>query len=427
MSKNKRIILITILSIILVALLTAFVFATINYASGKKAHAEFSDLTSNSVVNFNQLVKNQYINGTVSDSTQIINYKIANANDKLYIRYTNSNSAIINFYSASALVFQISGSSINGIYNCSNDVTRAYVYYNSGSGTFTNFNIYNLSKMFGQGNEPNFEECENLFTAPYYNYIESQAMFYGLNQNDMFNSLDYQFNTGLVSGYPQNITQSEVTYNQSGSLIFTAKHQDNYTPYWLINFKTIIPKGSIITINLDTYTTQTGVGFGFVYADNTEDYITSVPTNQNTSASFSYSFMNNRDLSAIYLVEGGSPFTDGTVLTIEQGSIHVQLVNDYKFSLQGQYDLGYSDAETYYTDGYGRQIIWGEGYDVGYSRGVSEGSLSDGWTFLSTMFSGVGSVFSIEIFPNVTIGTFVMIPLLLGLIFFIVKLSRGGS
>lgn len=454
MSNKKRIILITILSIILVALMTAFVFATINFASSKKAHAEYDDITSETVVNFNQIANwysrtNEFYNWTQPDTQGYSSITLKNTSitwaraylygsgttidstHKYFIKYnsdTGSRAIIWNGTNGSNGSFYIeSGSSIivSG-YNAYQFNLQDYFTTNPTGTIKVNFSMIDLTLMFGN-NEPNLEQCRQLFTADYYNYTKGQAMFFGVNQNDMFNNLDYQFNTGLVSGYEQNITNSTVSYNDNGQLIFNAKYNANYTPYWLINFKTVIPKGSIITINLNSYTTQSGVAFGISYADENEQNITSIPQTQNTNAPFSYSFMNDKDISALYIIEQGSTFTNGTILTIFNGSINVQLVNDYKFNLQAQYDLGYSDAETYYTDGYGRQIIWSEGYDVGYTRGVSEGSLSDGWTFLSTLFGGIGTIFSLEIFPNITVGTFVMIPLLLGLVFFIVKLSRGGS
>lgn len=440
MSNKKRIILITILSIILVALLTAFVFATINFASSKKAHAEYDDITSETVVNFNQQIllnSSPYntitiINGqgfifdTYSSNSYIDFRAQIYSNHKYYCYISNPITSNIELTVNGVPLIVVNNQ--YGIYtpNQSGICDRLYLISGFTAGTYY-INLIDLSQMFGNGNEPNLEQCQQLFTANYYNYTKGQAMFFGVNQNDMFNNLDYQFNTGLVSGYEQNITNSTVSYNDNGQLIFNAKYNANYTPYWLINFKTVIPKGSIITINLNSYTTQSGVAFGISYADENEQNITSIPQTQNTNAPFSYSFMNDKDLSALYLIESGSTFTNGTILTILNGSINVQLVNDYKFNLQAQYDLGYSDAETYYTDGYGRQIIWSEGYDAGYTRGVSEGSLSDGWTFLSTLFGGISTIFSLEIFPNITVGTFVMIPLLLGLVFFIVKLSRGGS
>lgn len=453
MSNKKRIILITILSIILVALLTAFVFATINFASSKKAHAEYDDITSDTVVNFNQLSNwytrsNEYYNITV-DKDGFYNVGLTNTSitwariylygsgitidstHKYYVKYDS------NWGTQAILYSGTSGSVLGRLNSGEPQIITGYTNYQFGLDPYFNsypsgsikvrWQLIDVSLMYGLGNEPTLEQCKKIFTSPYYYFTTGQPMFFGLNQNDMFYNLDYQFNTGLISGYEYNLTNSTITYNSSGQLIFSARYADNYTPYWLINFKTTIPKGSIITVNLNSYTTQTAVGFAICYTDENETMITDIPPSNNTNSPFNYSFTTTQDLSALYIIERGSQFTNGVVMTIFDGSINVQLVNDYKFNLQAQYDLGYTDAQTYYTDGYGRQIIWGEGYDVGYTRGVSEGSLSDGWTFLSTLFGGIGTIFSLEIFPNITVGTFVMIPLLLGLIFFIVKLSRGGS
>lgn len=455
MNKKKRIILICILSILVVVLLTAFVFATINFASGKKAHAEYSDINQYSIVNFNQIanwyarsneyynysnVGNGYYNIELTNSSitwaRIFLYSsanIINSSHKYYIDYESNWGVRCQIWNGSsgndgAQYLNSNDSIIVTGYNAYQfNIVDYFSSYPTGS-INVKINMIDLSQMFGIGNEPNLAQAKELFTAEYYPYTTNQAMFFGLNQNDMFQNLVYEFNTGVISGYPQNITQSNVSYNSDGGLIFTAKHSDSYVPYWLINFKTKIPVGSIITINLDDYLTYSGVGFAICYADENEDYILSIPTNSSTHNAFHYSFVVSKEISSLYLIEqGSSTWSQGTILTINSGNINIQFSDDYQFNLQAQYDLGYSDAETYYTDGFGRQTIWGEGFDAGYTRGVSEGSLSDGWTFLSTMFTGIGTIFGLEIFPNITVGTFVMIPLLICLIFFIVKLSRGGS
>ena len=59
MNRTKRIVLICICSLLIIATMVAMVFAVINYYGGKnKTYAEFTDIANDSVVNFNQLINN---------------------------------------------------------------------------------------------------------------------------------------------------------------------------------------------------------------------------------------------------------------------------------------------------------------------------------------------------------------------------------
>lgn len=64
-----------------------------------------------------------------------------------------------------------------------------------------------------------------------------------------------------------------------------------------------------------------------------------------------------------------------------------------------------------YTDGYNT------GHTDGYNQGLTDGGAFDEslW-FFTPVINGISSVLSIQIFPNITIGTFLLIPLALGII-----------
>ena len=439
MNKKKRIFLICILSLLVVAILVAFVFATINYASSKVANAEYADLTNTDIINFNQLcnivgtytvqkssgTENGYNFGTLSNITGIAWESTHHYFIKCYFTSTNV-SYIRLFFNSWGVGYNFeSGDSmiITGISN--SNIARCYGHFDSNFEDFFAINIIDLDVMFGSSNVPTLSQAQEFFVANYYTYTKGVPMYWGINQNDLLQNLDYTLNTGILSGYSSNITNTNVSYDSSSNLILTGTQSSNYSGYFLLNFKTLIPKGSIVTLNFDSYAMQSGSSLAVVYADNYEDYITNIPTTTSYYAPFNYSFVVDRDISSLYLIADN--YTTGTIATIKSASVSVQFADDYYFDLTKQYDLGYKDAETYYTDGYGHTQIYMDGYDFGYSKGISEGTFESGTTFLSTMFSGVGSFFAIQIFPNVTLGTFVLIPLLLGLIFFIVKLSRGGS
>ena len=440
MENKKRVVLISIISLITIALLIVFILATFNYAKSKTASAEFSDLTNGDIVNFNQYVLNQYThNATLGNSHNYIVNHLLSQEHYYYVKIDVTNGNTIRYearfrnYDGSTAINLFSGNrttDFEGIIQLDTNANYEYLtIYAYQSGLILNNSwCIDLTQMFGD-NMPTLEQCQTLFTAAYYPYSTGYPMFYGLNREDMLQSIDYPMNTGTLTGYDYNATQSKVEYNSTSQLILSGKYVANYSSYYLINFKTNVPKGSIITLNFNSYITASSTSATFLYNDQDQTYITNLPTSNSQNKPFVFSFMNSVDLSSLYLVidDFQSQSDPRTYLTLYDASINVQFTEDYQFDLQAQYDLGYYEATEYYTNGYGHTQIYYDGYQLGYDRGVQEGSLSDGWNFLDVMFTGVGSVFRLEIFPNVTIGTFVLIPLLLGLIFFIVKLSRGGS
>lgn len=70
-----------------------------------------------------------------------------------------------------------------------------------------------------------------------------------------------------------------------------------------------------------------------------------------------------------------------------------------------------------------------KGYNLGYSNGYSEGTLLTdnvtSFTWMQSIFSSATSFFNIKLFGNVTLATIIFIPLILGIVMFILKLVRG--
>lgn len=68
-----------------------------------------------------------------------------------------------------------------------------------------------------------------------------------------------------------------------------------------------------------------------------------------------------------------------------------------------------------------------QGYIEGHRIGVAEGQANGvQYTGLVTgIFNGLGSLLSIQVFPNITIGLLIGLPLLLGVLIIIIKLLRG--
>lgn len=75
---------------------------------------------------------------------------------------------------------------------------------------------------------------------------------------------------------------------------------------------------------------------------------------------------------------------------------------------------------------------WMSGYTFGYSNGYTEGIISTGggvnfWDGFTALFSGMGALLSISLFPGVTIGGIVILFVSIPLVFAIFKLIRGGD
>ena len=95
------------------------------------------------------------------------------------------------------------------------------------------------------------------------------------------------------------------------------------------------------------------------------------------------------------------------------------------------YDEGYSIGN---TDGYeegfaiGRNVGYNEGHEEGYSKGFNIGmniqhnKFSD---LLNGVFTAIGTFLGIRLFPGITIGAIIAIPIVFGIIAFILGRRRG--
>lgn len=433
MKKGTRIFLISLIVILMLAIIAAFTYCTIN----KYAYADYADITSDTIVNFNQLVslQNSYnSNITISNNTILINntlndlsrvdinsFQFINGN-KYYIKLNNVLDKWTSLAANGSAIYYFKNTTY---YTCDNNNTINRIYFDSGeTSKQVIINIYNLSLMYGVGNEPTEEQCEDIFTS-FYAYNKGTPMFFGLNQNDMLQHLEYRINTGILSGFPQYFTNTQVVYDNNGTLILTGVHQEAYPGYFLINLKSTIPIGSIVTINFNSYTLVAGANVGICYANEEERYINTIPQNTNYNSPFSYTFITWEETSGFYLI--CDAYSTGTIMTIKDATISVQLSSDYQFSLQAQYDLGYNDATTYYTQGYGRTEIWTKGFNEGKAKGLQEANGTfTAMDYVKSAFVTLGDIMNIEVFPNFTIGAFFLLPLITGAIFFIIKISKGG-
>lgn len=89
------------------------------------------------------------------------------------------------------------------------------------------------------------------------------------------------------------------------------------------------------------------------------------------------------------------------------------------------YDLGYDEG---YDLGYdeGNDLGYDKGYDYGYQKGIDVASDNTFYGIIAQVFTGLGSFLAIELLPNITFGAIFAVPLVFGIIFFIIG-KRGGK
>lgn len=100
------------------------------------------------------------------------------------------------------------------------------------------------------------------------------------------------------------------------------------------------------------------------------------------------------------------------------------------------YNEGYSagssaSSEESYQDGYnvGYSVGMNRGEQIGYNRGYDAGASGDNAVssfinILTSIFTGIGAIFSIELFPHITIGLFLLVPLFFGVLGLILWIWR---
>ena len=94
----------------------------------------------------------------------------------------------------------------------------------------------------------------------------------------------------------------------------------------------------------------------------------------------------------------------------------------YQQGLYDGYDHGYDEG---YQDGYayGRGRGYVAGYDDGYAEGIAGATpMSQATTLIGSLFTGIGSIMSIQLFPGFPIGLLILVPLffsVLGLVLWI--------
>lgn len=429
MNNKTRYFLIVLIGLLIAGVLALTIWGIIGNLSAKNnAHAEFNDLNSNSLVNFNQLIENEFIFGTSDDYVYLENVNIG---DKIYFKWDNTSddTYIYDSFSDTYILNDLINNNIFEIPYLYGDFLQLDV---SNGEYYTNFNAFNLTLMFGAGNEPNLEQAKQYFTAEYYPYTTSQIMPFS---NDYMTGYyqgikDYQDNltatfTNNVLGtiaYPLNANgfESSIGYNVQYNL-------------FAVEGIVAVPFGDYITspieFNATFYYPNYAGGLYLVFFSRLGGelqplYITTIDDGTNYQSSSATFSINNLDTIYMGVFDNNTNFSPSTNVTYY--AIDTQLTIktlDYASLLNAA--LGEA-MSSYQEGGINYQQIYDLGYNAGYfaQNGESENNF---WTFIGTSMKGISDILALELLPNIPIGTFVLFPLLIGLIFFIVKLTKGGE
>ncbi len=459
MTKTKRIILISICSLLIVATMVAMIFAAINYYGGKnKAHADYLDLAeTNTLVNFNQYVPNANITMSSIPRNQNGFYNIYNtssftfyANHKYYIFGTNTSSYAVNVCSGSnwtnfSSAMVIENGFTSKIYTT--DVNRygLQLYTDNNNASFKNFNIIDLTQMFGS-NEPNLEQAQEYFTAAYYNYTTGTLLPYSKDYlqgyqdgaNDLLEAMTITYNSFTIgissTTYSNNIIdRGEFGFSETEGYYY-------FSGVIGINLQAIVERGTNFDVDYqflipdfsgESQSYKLSYKLHFAYVDdnnNLIDIVEITPTNEGNYNTYNGSFVLPVSTSKIYCYVNDGVVSQDNQATLQCFAFKSDLTfksTDVALLMSNAYQRGYSDMqERYNING----DLYNEIWTLGYNNGLAQQNATIGtMDYAKAAFIGIGEILKIELLPGVPFSLFVLLPLMLGLITFVVRLSKGGD
>ena len=414
------------------------------------------DITSDKIVNFNQLLN--FI------STDSANVNIENG-QTIIITSTLTGATAINitnidfidshkYYFCSSNSFNRFALSYNGQLNWDNSVqyiifsgsqvsadivNRVYLYSGETAKTIS-FNFIDLTAMFGEtvANTITLEQCKNLFTAPYYDYTEGTPVVLDSLQayNEGMNYILNKYQTSVLnygafsSAYifqplsPNPILEKYIDYEVYSSPYF------KFRGYLAVPLNRVCKAGEIIKFNYND-PGMGGAGGDYLWAGilYSNSFVPIVSCEQDETGAFSFVCPFDTDtfmLSVSNSVERFEFYDVGKWVgdfTVEGASIDLD-------SIISAAVAGYKNEMTdYYSNYYGR---YGEGYAVIFEEGKAAGIIEANTSlnvmdYVKTAFITLGEILNIEVFPNFTLGSLFVLPIITSAIFFVIKIAKGGG
>lgn len=454
---NKTLLIICLVLVFSISI--TFAFVSLNYS----VNAE--ELTNNSVLNFNQIanyytLNNDYYSFTAS-SVGGYSYNISLKNQsvwwarfnvtssvldishKYYISQSNDKNLLINYYNNSTSTPELIGSLSSGnsvIVSSVNDLGISFD--TSNASVFPlNFNLMliDLTQTFGAGNEPtNVHEFKSYFNNDYYPYTSSTLISlstldaYTNGVNDTLSNLTYSFTA--VDSYNRitnaNVKINNISYDSTlnkttlgADFVSLGVPGSTQNGVLYFPFSTTLNAGD--TISLTGYYGYAVFGSGSYSVDivivNGDSY-SIIDTSTKTGSTINdLKYIDNLKFTLPYSCSGIYFICEGAGVYVSNFTISLQVFN-FQSLINDAYKSGQDSVDT--------AAIESEAYQKGKQDGIAlkgDNVWSNANEFIKNIFVGIFDILSIEFLPNVSLGTFVVIPLIFSVLFFIVKVSKGGG
>ena len=288
-------------------------------------------------------------------------------------------------------------------------ITTPFPYYSNGADKLSD-TIFDLT-----GIHKYVANCNLNTRTVNFSYIEFSVSFGGINDNVLsqvqgnydFDIYWTQSSAGAIADYNYNLGY-DAGYETGLLACASASIEDAYAEGYNLGYSAGLNNNNTTSYNTG-YSAGLNVGYNNGYT---------AGLNQVDTASYNNGYYAGLEVSAT------SSYNEGYDLGYTAGLTAGQSEG---------YDTGYLDGQDY-----GEGVGYDTGYNVGYNFGYEEGN-NAGYTaglvsangfasFLAGITGAVGTVLTFELFPNFTIGTVIMIPLMFGLFWFILKMTGfGGS
>lgn len=444
----------------LLAFCLCLVLAFALFLPSTTTYADYSDLNENSIVNFNQLIAFNSIYGGGKNNDYAIYWSSQEDNVVATLKYDieilanhkyywcvkdNEN----NYYN----MFNLGGNSnirpnqISTIEGTAtyNDIRRFNWYNEIPLNTTLYFIFVDLTTMFGSSFEPNLEQCKDLFTANYYNYTtgtsiplnKSYLQGYQDGANAVYDALTITFNAYTIGSNSQTYGNNTI---ERGTLYFDNIYSAyTFTGVISINMLSNITRGTNINVNFklwipdlqgenSNYARSFKLYFGYLNDNNELIQIVEIepiPLTGVQENTYQGNFVLPIDTQTIYCWVDYNTIGDNfspTSIIAYQTEMSFKSV-DIGLLINNAYNNGASATTLEYQPG---GIRYDSIYQLGKANGLAEGNtFGNGLEIIGTTFTQVFSFFNIEILPGIPLTIFILLPLLVGLIIFIVKMTKG--
>lgn len=441
MNRTKKILLV-ILILLFILCAVGFVCCTYNTAHADSEIVTFnqyykaisSDNNIINVINDNTLRVNNTTTGTIHISLQQFTFVEGHT---YYIKVNEEmdnwnafvhNGQGIKYFKNSQIFTRESTSPVTYLYIYANETPKDII-----------INVFDLSLMYGE-NIPDNETIYNTFTALYYPYTTGTIMYSnGIEQynnalNDIFSS--YTFHTNIDALAKDTFA---VEYNsQEANFIYDS---ENSAWYFLNTFGVPLSiglkQGSRITINYNVFagggSGQSQNLFLNIMYNNGNNFV-NLYTDPN---GIQLSAMDNQSLTFIlptavdclyfniYNSDLNKVDTRANLILVQFEINCSQL--DITSALNNSLLTGIKQGHEDFNEGtQNYKMIFDKGYNEAVMRLTADASLKF-MDYFSQAFQILGSILNIEVFPNVTLGSFFLLPIMTSLLFFIIKLVKGGD